>query len=68
MEQNSFWEANSFSASKKNYLNFMEFYVHHRFHKSLPLLPILSHINPLHIALSGSLLQLANCVGYEICI
>jgi hypothetical protein len=68
MEQNFFWEANSFSASKKNTWILWKSYGQHRFHKSLPLLPILSQINPLLIALSGSLLQLANCVGYEICI
>jgi len=48
MEQISFWKANQFSASQEIPRDLWNPKVHYRIHKSLPSVPVLTHIYPVH--------------------
>jgi hypothetical protein len=48
MEHNLSWEANNHSASQEIPCRLWNTEVHNRVHKSLPLVPILGHMNPIY--------------------
>ena len=62
MEQSPSWEANRFLASKEIPHILWNPKFHYRFYKSLPTVPVLSQINPVHTPTSHSLKSHLNII------